>query len=115
KACEMAKKNARKNQLIVDVRQGDLLTSFMGEQADFVISNPPYLSKNELDQADPGVRGFEPPLALLGGERGTEFYERLCRDLPNYLRPGGAVFFEIGFRQGSAIQEIFRNFPWRRF
>ena len=46
-------------------------------------------------------------LALLGGERGTEFYERLARELPSYLNPGAQIFFEIGAKQGEALKKLF--------
>ncbi len=114
KALALAKKNAEANNLEVDFRQGDLLEPFFGETADFIICNPPYISQKEYEELDPGVRDFEPRSALLGGERGTEFYERIARELPPFLRPGAQIFFEIGEGQGPAVQEIFSPLPWRR-
>lgn len=114
RALAVAKKNAEANGLSVDFRQGDLLEPFLGESADFVICNPPYISKKEFEVLDPGVRDFEPERALLGGERGTEFYERIARELPSFLRPGAQIFFEIGEAQGRAVQEIFTPLPRRR-
>ncbi len=114
KALAVAKKNAEANGLDVDLRQGDLLEPFFGEAADFIICNPPYVSKNEYEALDPGVRDFEPKGALLGGERGDEFYERLAREIPPFLRPGAQIFFEIGEAQGKAVQEIFHSLPWRQ-
>ena len=114
KALALAKKNAEANQLQVDLRLGDLLEPFFGETADFIICNPPYISQKEYEALDPGVRDFEPRSALLAGERGTEFYERMARELPPFLRPGAQIFFEIGSGQGAAVQEIFSSLPWRR-
>jgi release factor glutamine methyltransferase len=114
KALALAKKNAEVNHLEVDFRMGDLLEPFFGESADFIICNPPYVSQKEYDALDPGVRDFEPRSALLAGDSGTEFYERIARDLPPFLRPGAQIFFEIGSGQGSAVQEIFSSLPWRR-
>lgn len=114
KALAVAKKNAERNGLAVDLRQGDLLEPFFGEKADFIFCNPPYVSKQEYEALDPGVRDFEPKGALLGGERGVEFYERIARELPPFLRPGAQIFFEIGEAQGKAVQEIFSPLPWRR-
>lgn len=114
RALAVAKKNAEINGLAVDLRQGDLLEPFFGEKADYILCNPPYVSKQEYEALDPGVRDFEPRGALLGGESGTEFYERIARKLPPFLRPGAQIFFEIGEAQGKKIQEIFSPLPWRR-
>lgn len=114
KALALAKRNAEANGLQVDLRQGDLLEPFFGEAADYIICNPPYISEAEYAALDPGVRDFEPRQALLAGERGTEFYERIARELPPFLRAGAQIFFEIGAGQGAAVQEIFSALPWRR-
>jgi release factor glutamine methyltransferase len=58
------------------------------------------------------VRNFEPRLALVGGEKGTEFYERLSLGLPSFLKEGGLVFLEIGAGQGTLLQTIFREGGW---
>lgn len=114
KALAVARKNAEINQLGVDFRLGDLLEPFFGETADFILCNPPYVPKNEYMALDSGVRHFEPAQALVGGERGTEFYERLACELPPFLKPGAQIFLEIGATQGTAVQEIFNSLPWRR-
>lgn len=114
KALAVAKKNAEANFLQVDLRMGDLLEPFFGETADFIICNPPYVSQKEYEALDPGVRDFEPSSALLAGERGTEFYERIALELPPFLRPGAQIFLEIGSGQGADVQEIFSSLPWRR-
>lgn len=113
KALAIARINAANNKLDIDIREGDLLNPFNGEKADYVICNPPYVSQNEFAELDQSVRAFEPALALLGGERGTDFYERLSRELSQFLNPGAKVFLEIGTNQGRAIQEIFNHAPWK--
>jgi release factor glutamine methyltransferase len=105
----LARQNADSNGLEVHFRQGDLLDPFQGEKADVIVCNPPYISKKEYDSLDPSVRDFEPRGALLGGEKGTEFYERLASLLPFYLNPGGKVYFEIGSTQGPSLQAIFKG------
>ncbi len=51
--------------------QGDLFTPLSpGETFDFILSNPPYIAEEEFDQLPPGVRSFEPHLALDGGDGG---------------------------------------------
>jgi release factor glutamine methyltransferase len=113
KALALAQKNSAKNQLTVEWRQGDLLQPFKQEKADFVVCNPPYVSKDEFSLLDQSVRDFEPSLALLAGDRGTDFYERLALELPACLNRGAQLFFEIGHLQGTVVQEIFSRPPWR--
>ncbi len=107
KALEVAKQNAEKNGLEVELRKGDLLHPFVGEKADVVVCNPPYVTTQEYEVLDTEVRDFEPKEALLAGPKGTEFYERLAAELPRYLNPGAKLFFEIGSKQGEQIKNIF--------
>ncbi len=71
------------------------------------------MSQPEFLKLDPSVRDFEPKSALLGGERGTEFYERLARDVDAYLNPKGKVFLEIGASRGDAVEKIFQSPTWK--
>ncbi len=108
-ALELARENAERNEVDVTFLQGDLLAPFHNLQANFVVCNPPYISQSSYDQLDPSVRNFEPKGALVGGERGTEFYERLAAELPPFLAPHARVCLEIGFDQGDALK---KNFNW---
>ena len=112
KALAVAQKNGEKNQLSVEVRQGDLLAPFIGQKADIVVANPPYISKKGWEGLDAGVRDFEPSLALVGGQSGLEFYERLSQELPLFLKPKAKVFFEIGYDQGEALKKLFASSIW---
>jgi len=113
-ALEMAKTNAVKNGVEVSFLLGDLFAPFTGLSADAVVCNPPYISDKEYLEIDASVRDFEPKRALVGGERGTEFYERLAAELPPYLKSGGQLFLEIGAAQGEAVKKIFQRSPWTR-
>lgn len=104
---KLTAENAKLNGVEVSIVQGDLLEPFKGQKADYVVCNPPYISEEEYKRLDPSVRDFEPKLALVGGIKGTEFYERLKKELPAYLNPGAQVFFEIGSLQGEAIKKLF--------
>ncbi len=113
-ALDLAKENAEKNQVEIRLVQGDLLTPFEGQKADIVVCNPPYISISEYLNLQPSVRDFEPKMALVGGETGTEFYERLARELPPFLNDGTLVFLEMGTGQGPQLQKIFSGSPWTR-
>lgn len=112
-ALDLAQKNAVANGVIVEFRQGDLLQPFEGEVADYIISNPPYLSQEEYEIAEPSVRQFEPKLALLGGVKGTAFYERLAEKAPDFLRSHGQLWLEVGSTQGVLVEKLFAHPPWR--
>ena len=80
------------------------------ECLDVIVSNPPYIESAVCETLDPRVRDFEPRLALDGGVSGLDFYERYLADALNLLRPGGAVFFEIGENQGEALRTLMTEF-----
>jgi release factor glutamine methyltransferase len=115
-ALALAALNAKRNGVEVEILEGDLLAPFAGRKVDFFVCNPPYISDAEYSALDPSVRDYEPKLALLGGARGTEFYERLQRELPLYLNPGAQVFLEIGSTQGEVLKKLFPkgviHFDW---
>jgi release factor glutamine methyltransferase len=80
------------------------------ECIDVIVSNPPYIESAVCDTLDPRVRDFEPRLALDGGESGLDFYDRYLGDALNVLKPGGAVFFEIGENQGDALRKLMGDY-----
>ena len=73
---------------------------------DVIVSNPPYIESAVCETLDPRVKDFEPRLALDGGMSGLDFYDRYLSDAVNLLKPGGAVFFEIGESQGEAMRQL---------
>ncbi len=75
-------------------------------RADLVISNPPYVATDELDQLQPEVGRFEPWKALDGGEDGLKFYPPLIEKAAIWLRPGGYLALEMGINQAEAIKRL---------
>jgi release factor glutamine methyltransferase len=112
-AKEVTYQNARENQLEVEILEGDLLVPFQGKKTHFLVCNPPYLAEHEFKNLDVEVREHEPRTALIAGPTGLEFYERLAQELPLYLHPSAAVWFEIGYKQGERIQALFQGYPWK--
>ncbi|HBJ59413.1 MAG TPA: hypothetical protein DDY72_02940 [Verrucomicrobia bacterium] len=49
-------------------------------------------------------------MALDGGEDGLDFYDRYLGDALNLLKPGGGVFFEIGYDQGAAVKKLMDDY-----
>jgi release factor glutamine methyltransferase len=111
---ERALRVARKNAALqkakhVHFRKSNLFSAFRGTgvRFDFIVSNPPYVSRCEWDGLPPEVRDFEPRRALLAGETGLEMIERLVRRAGAFLRPGGYLIFEIGEGQRDRVLALF--------
>ena len=108
-AIALAKENAEKCGLSDRVKfvVMDGLDEFDEPQCvDVIVSNPPYIESAVCETLDPRVKDFEPRLALDGGSSGLDFYDRYLSDAVNLLKPGGAVFFEIGENQGEAVKKL---------
>ncbi len=73
---------------------------------DYIVSNPPYITSNELTGLDPDVRDFEPHLALDGGPEGTTVIERLLPESARRLKPGGSLFIEISPMIAKRVEEL---------
>ena len=104
-AVELARANAARLDLEVDVREGDLLAPLPEELrgwVDLVVSNPPYVTPEEYGDLPPEVRA-DPALALLGG---VEMCERLAGEALRWLRDGGVLAVEIGADQGRAVAGV---------
>jgi release factor glutamine methyltransferase len=112
-ALAIAKANAEQNEVDVSFAEGDLLAPFYGQKAHYLVCNPPYVAKKEMEELDREVREHEPHLALLGGESGLVFYQRLAQDLPSFLHPGGKAWLEIGADQGKSVMDLFQGPPWK--
>jgi release factor glutamine methyltransferase len=85
--------------------RGDLLGAIRGASLDLVVSNPPYISAAELAAAPPEL-GFEPEMALLGGDfDGLGVVRELAVGARRVLRPEGVLLVEIGAAQGGAAAQ----------
>ncbi len=105
KALEIAEINNKENSAGVDFIESDLFENIR-ECFDVIVSNPPYIESEKIEKLMPEVRDFEPRIALDGTKDGLEFYRNICNNLSRYLKEQGAVFFEIGYNQGSSISKI---------
>lgn len=108
-ALEVARLNSRKHGMAdrIAFLEGDLLSP-LPEPVDIIITNPPYVMAAELQ----GKLGFEPPEARDGGPDGLAIVQRLCRQLPGWLRGGGHLVMEIGHNQKEAVTGLLlETFP----
>ena len=79
-----------------------LAAPFLGK-FDMIISNPPYITGQEMRELPRSVADFEPHLALYGGEDGLEFYRAIIENYTEALKPGGFLCFEFGMGQGDDV------------
>lgn len=76
-------------------------------KCDFIISNPPYVAREDWENLDRGIRNHEPKKALVAGETGLEVIEKLINEGAVFLKTGGYLIFEIGFGQDKSVRTLF--------
>jgi len=110
KALAVAKENVALNKFTARVRcvSADALKPafpFLGKY-DMIVSNPPYITGEEMKQLPRSVADYEPHLALYGGEDGLDFYRSIARNYAPALKPGGYLAFEFGDTQADDVCAI---------
>jgi release factor glutamine methyltransferase len=105
KALETAGRNAVRHGVEIEFILSDLYERVEGVY-DIIVSNPPYIPKNEINNLMPEVKDHEPYIALEGGEDGLDFYRRIIQGLKRHLSDQGRVFFEIGCDQAEAVSQL---------
>ena len=105
-ALEVAAGNARRHGVAerITFLESDLLSALRDERFDVFVSNPPYVSDDEVLEAQ--VRDYEPHAALFAGPTGLEIYERLIPQAHEVLVPGGWLLMEIGHGQRDALAAL---------
>jgi release factor glutamine methyltransferase len=118
-AVELARRNAEFTGLSPRVRfsAGDLFAPFEGDHdlvghCDLVSCNPPYISSAKVPKMAQEISGHEPRLAFDGGSLGITILTRLFAEAPAFLKPGGALCFELGLGQGPVLEGRLHRLPW---
>lgn len=111
KAIKLANINKERFNLSnVDFYKGDLFQGLEGlnmeEDFHIIVSNPPYISKEDIEALDVQVKDFEPRLALDGGRDGLDFYRKITPESKRFLRKNGLLVYEIGYDQGEVVRDI---------
>lgn len=107
-ALNVAKENAKLNDVSVEFERSNLFDNVMGKY-DVIVSNPPYIPTNEIPKLMPEVGNFEPIEALDGKEDGLYFYRKIISECKEYLNPDGVILFEIGCEQGADVSALLRE------
>lgn len=104
-AIQTARENAETLGAEIRFRHSNLFNQFLDERFDLVVSNPPYIGRNEELPIE--IKDHEPDLALYADEDGLAIYRRIADLIPYHLNPGGWLVLEIGQSQGEAVQTMF--------
>lgn len=106
-ALEVAKKNIHNNQVEIEWKKGDMLTP-LTEKYDLIISNPPYISKDE--EIMNIVKENEPHLALYAENNGLYHYEQILKNVSKNINEKYLIAFEIGYKQGQQITALAQQY-----
>jgi len=109
-AVKLAQENAELNKVVdrVDVVHSDWFERVPGK-FDLIVSNPPYIPEEEMDDLPDEVREHEPHRALNGGKGGVEEIAKLVRGLKEHMHAGATALFEIGDGQGTMVREEMKD------
>ncbi|WP_261116466.1 peptide chain release factor N(5)-glutamine methyltransferase [Streptococcus mitis] len=113
-ALDVASENVKNQNLQIFFKKSDCFTE-ISEKYDIIVSNPPYISREDESEVGLNVLHSEPHLALFVDEDGLAIYRRIAEDAKDYLKDGGKIYLEIGYKQGQSVPELFRkHFPEKR-
>ena len=109
-ALAVAKRNITLNKLSgrVSCVQVDAMgepPAFLGK-FDMIVSNPPYITAQEMEELPVSVKDYEPHMALYGGNDGLDFYRAITKNFASVLKPGGFLCYEFGMGQGDDVCAI---------
>jgi release factor glutamine methyltransferase len=104
-ALAVARENAARTGLAVELVQRDLFEGLPEGPWDLVVSNPPYIHDSELEELEPEVRDWEPRAAVVGA--GTT--EGVAKAGRSVLRPGGALVLETAGGRAEEVAELLRE------
>ncbi|WP_314501190.1 peptide chain release factor N(5)-glutamine methyltransferase, partial [uncultured Streptococcus sp.] len=107
-ALDVASENVKNQNLQIFLKKSDCFTE-ISEKYDIIVSNPPYISREDASEVGLNVLYSEPHLALFADEDGLAIYRRIAEDVKDYLKDGGKIYLEIGYKQGQSVPALFRK------
>ena len=115
KALKVARKNTKTHQVLerLKLQISDVFESLPDKKFDLIVSNPPYIPREEIKTLQPEVREFEPLTALTDGGDGISIIKKIIADAPKFLKSDGFLLMEIGINQESDVKAIFNVKVWR--
>ena len=90
----------------IKIVKSNLFENVSFKEFDMIISNPPYISRDEIDVMSENTLTWEPEEALFAENEGLYFYNEICDKGYEYLQKEGYLLFEIGYKQGEKVKTI---------
>lgn len=113
-ALKIARHNGKQLGLNIEWLQSDVFSHVSGE-FDLIVSNPPYIAREDASEVGLNVFNHEPHEALFAEEDGYAIYQRISQEASAFLTKNGQIYLEIGFKQGKKVKELLeRYFPHRK-
>ena len=113
-ALELATENAKRQDLNLSFIKSDCFSE-ISSKYDIIVSNPPYISREDQTEVGLNVLHSEPQLALFADEDGLAIYRKIAEEAKDYLTDGGKIYLEIGYKQGFSVPTLFKeNLPDKR-
>lgn len=109
KALKIAKLNAKNLQAEINFIHSDMFDK-IENKFDLIISNPPYIASDDIDELDLEVKDHDPRIALDGGELGLKFYNIIHNNAKKHLNENGYLILEIGDEQKYLVTSLFTDF-----
>lgn len=105
-----ATENAKINQVLDRILfiKSDLFENIF-KKFDIIVSNPPYIKTDIIEELEDNVKKYEPKRALDGGEDGLIFYKKITEKATEYLNKDGYLIYEIGYDQAEDVKEIMKK------
>ena len=107
-ALDVASENSKNQKFNIFFKKSDCFAE-ISEKYDIIVSNPPYISREDESEVGLNVLYSEPHLALFADEDGLAIYRRIAEDAKDYLKDSGKIYLEIGYKQGQSVPELFRK------
>ncbi|MGL4970249.1 MAG: peptide chain release factor N(5)-glutamine methyltransferase [Cetobacterium sp.] len=110
-ALEVAVENRKLNDVEKNLKfiKSDVFSNIKDTDYDMIISNPPYIPKQEYEELMPEVKLHEPLGALTDNGDGYYFYKKISEESPKYLKDGGYLAFEVGYNQAFEVSEFMKK------
>lgn len=113
---EVGELNAKNNNVEVEFIKSDLFSAIKDKDIKFdvIVSNPPYITDEEIKTLHPQVKDYEPYSALFGGEDGLYFYKEITKESIKYLKNGGILAYEVGYNQAEDVIKIMEKYNYQK-
>lgn len=112
KAIEQIKINLKLNKIPkirYKIYKSNIFEKIKGEKYDFILTNPPYVAKERLNEVEQSVLKYEPKRAFLAGKKGFRYIKKFLKEAKKFLKPNGTIYFEFDPQQKKDIVNILKK------